>query len=143
MHYKKTQMQRFSARVNGHNFTMDSARLHLLKVWTRSNLYCDGSDIKQRSKQHPVLGVFSSISFPLTCYLAGLTGSVKNALIPTRLAQGWSQYQDHDVVLAMLMEVFHQLGECVECLRIEGEVSVPFHVIDVIPLSILQKGDAE
>lgn len=39
----------------------------------------------------------------------------------------------------MFVEVFHQRGEGGEFLGIPGEVPVPIHVIDVIPLCILRE----
>lgn len=43
----------------------------------------------------------------------------------------------------MLVKVFHQLLEGVKLHGVKGEVPVPFHVINIIPLSILQRRDAE
>lgn len=48
------------------------------------------------------------------------------------------EYQDHNVALPVFVEVFHQRGEGGKFLGIEGEVPVPVHVIDVIPLRILR-----
>lgn len=48
------------------------------------------------------------------------------------------EYQDYNVVLPVFVEVFHQRGEGGKLLGIEGEVPVPVHVINVIPLCILQ-----
>lgn len=54
-----------------------------------------------------------------------------------------AEYQDHNVVLPVLVEILHQRGEGGEFLGIEGEVAVPIHVIDVVPLRVLWGNGSE